>query len=511
MSISNNTEMIKENKVQVTHGCVTENGAASNATTNVKRLDLYTKMIRDLPKDRLFTMLAESWAEDLMDTIVLIFQCRDCRGGKGERRLFRWCLEWLSKNHTNVLTCLLPLIIEYGRWDDMCCLMGDDSPVCVRAIAFVVDQLNEDIKKESNGESISLCSKWCPRERSVMDKEFHVVKKLCTGLALDKKGYRKMLVKLRAASHVVEVKMCAKKWHHIDYSKVPSQCMTRSRKAFANNDTNRFDAWKAKLESGDPTVKVNSATVDPHQIVKRYYRCTNTVDTVLEKQWDGIVDRVASMGTMTNSIVLSDVSGSMHGDPMIVSIALGILISGMSPGPFKNKVITFQHRPQFFDLTQPTLCGKVSQLSRAPWGGSTNLQAAFDQILSLAQTHDITDDQMPKTLYIISDMQFDRADCGQGGGLSNLTNFDACRKKYMDAGYTMPAMVFWNVRGNTFDQVCSASSPNTALVSGFSPSILKSVLNGKDFTPYGILRECIDDSRYDPIRKVCAHMEDDEL
>jgi hypothetical protein len=104
---------------------------------------------------------------------------------------------------------------------------------------------------------------------------------------------------------------------------------------------------------------------------------------------------------------------------------------------------------------------------------------------------------MPKKLFIISDMQFNIADRN-----NNITNFQAIKSKYTLAGYAPPKIIFWNVCGSSSDYPVSVTDEGTALVSGFSSSILSSFINQKDFSPYTILRIALDSERLAPIRQV---------
>ena len=70
-------------------------------------------------------------------------------------------------------------------------------------------------------------------------------------------------------------------------------------------------------------------------------------------------------------------------------------------------------------------------------------------------------------------------------------------RKYNDAGYNLPKIVFWNLHAYSNVPVKFDES-GVALVSGFSPAILKSLLaNDLDqFTPEAIMNNTIQNSRY---------------
>ena len=115
---------------------------------------------------------------------------------------------------------------------------------------------------------------------------------------------------------------------------------------------------------------------------------------------------------------------------------------------------------------------------------------------------------MPKALLIMSDMQFNQCvkngvskdtwSIAIGGSSPNARAIEMIREQYRAADYEAPAVIFWNINshGNVpvaFDET------GTALVSGFSPAIMKSVLSA-DFeamTPEGIMRKAVMQEKYD--------------
>lgn len=475
-----------------------EKGAMSLATTTSCRVDLFFKTVRGVTKDNLVKLLDAAWKEDALDTLKLIFYTRDCRGGKGERQIFRDALDWLIQNHVQVFLANLELIAEYGRWDDLLWHMGGIPAVSEAIAKLFAKQLEQDRMKMLDGKPVTLCAKWAPTENRKKDKSLGCCKKICKELGCDYKTYRKnYLSPLREYVKVVERLMCGKRWSEIDYSKCPSKAMNKLKKAFDKNDKERFNEWKNKLASGDKSVKVNAAQLDPHELVKQYMKGNAQVDIVVEEQWKALVEKTKAMGPLGEALVLSDVSGSMSGTPMEVSIAMGILISSLTAAPFTKQILTFETNAHFEQVKGDTLCEQVRNVMRLPWGGTTNFQAAFNCILSMAQQANLTAAEMPKRLYVISDMQFDQACEGNWA-----TNLDIIKLKYNQAGYPVPEIVFWNVRANTNDFVAKHDTPNVAMIAGYSPSIMKSVLTGKTITPFDVMKQAIDCERYAKVKLV---------
>jgi hypothetical protein len=255
--------------------------------------------------------------------------------------------------------------------------------------------------------------------------------------------------------------------------------------------------------------------------------------SVYDAQWQKIIDGVletsakfvgsdAPQGVNFGKLLpMVDVSGSMSGTPMEVAIALGILVSMTCNPAFRNRFITFDFKPTWVDLTGcQSLFDKVKKTQSAPWGGSTNFEAAFEMILKAARDARLTPDQIPD-LIVFSDMQFNQA------GRFGETMHDVIKRRFAEAGveicgrpYPAPKIIYWNLRGDTHGFPVQANTPNTQMLSGFSPSLLKLLLDGepmvveevaedgtvtqRKITPEETLRKALDDERYNRIRAVLS-------
>jgi hypothetical protein len=175
---------------------------------------------------------------------------------------------------------------------------------------------------------------------------------------------------------------------------------------------------------------------------------------------------------------------------------MGLMISGTVEGDFHNLVITFHENPTFVKINDGSLKQRWGQLRSIPWGGSTNIQAVFDMILEKSEKANLSEEDSPDTLVIVSDMQFDQV----GGYGTGLTNFEAIDKKYAAVGRKRPNILFWNVNGASGDFPVSIDDNGTVMVAGASPSVLKSVFNSASFDTMSILRQTLDDERYKPVR-----------
>jgi hypothetical protein len=455
----------------------TANGMKARKSTAKATVDLFYKIGASRGKDitRDFTAaLVEN-----QDVALRIAQwARDVRGGAGERQLFRDILVHLEKRDPDLALVLLKKVPEVGRWDD---IFVFQNPVLKSAAYTMLG----DALRERNG----LAAKWTPRKGKIAAE-------IRAFFGMSPKQYRKSLV---ALTKVVETQMCANDWDNINFSHVPSVASRIYKKAF-NRHSPAFAEYVAKLVSGDKTVKVNASAIFPHDVLKGVigsYRAKldkTETDHVIA-QWDALPNYVGDASIMP----IVDVSGSMSCPAgkntgvtcMDVSISLGLYLADKNKGVFKDTFLTFSDKPELVTL-KGNIVEKVDQMSRSDWNMSTNLHAAMNKILSVAVKGNVPASDMPAMLLILSDMQFNQ--CAR----YDASAMEMIERKFEAAGYSVPQIVFWNL--NSSDNVpVKADKSGAALVSGFSPSIMTSLLAADldQFTPEGIMLKTVMNSRYD--------------
>ena len=110
-------------------------------------------------------------------------------------------------------------------------------------------------------------------------------------------------------------------------------------------------------------------------------------------------------------------------------------------------------------------------------------------------------DDLPKNILIISDMEFDAcARDDNGRRFENKKLFKVISQKYEEAGYKLPRLVFWNVNSRTKTIPLTENDCGVALVSGFSANIAKMVMTS-ELDPFKCLLEVLNSSRYAPVRE----------
>ncbi|EOY06228.1 hypothetical protein QUC31_016386 [Theobroma cacao] len=391
------------------------------------------------------------------------------------------------------------------------------------------EYLKSDIKNLNDEKllKLSLAAKWCPSIDSSYDKATLI----CEGIArrvfpresekeykgLEEGHYayrvrdrlrKQVLVPLHKALELPEVYMSANEWNLLPYNRVASVAMKNYKELFAKHDNERFQEYLVKVKTGK--AKIAAGALLPHEIIGSL----NDKDggEVAELQWSRMVGDLAKKGKLTNCIAVCDVSGSMEGIPMEVSVALGLLVSELSEEPWKGKVITFSANPELHLIQGDTLKDKTQFVRDMDWGANTDFQKVFDQILSVAVEGKLSEDQLIKRIFVFSDMEFDAA-TGNGSkyweqmdsdedsendenywGKNQMkmqarleewknnrkallqkeweTDYEVIQRKYSESGYSrVPEIVFWNLRNSSSTPVVAMQN-GVALVSGFSKNLL---------------------------------------
>lgn len=505
---------------------LTENGAVGYRTTGKNLLDLNFSVasMRNMPENEIVNRFMKAFYEDKIHAMKWLFYARDCREGIGERRLFRAVIKGLvSDGHDDIVNALVEFVPEYGRWDDLWLLL--DTSARDNVLAIINEQLDKDLKDMSAKAPISLLAKWLPSHNASSQMTKHYAEIIMKELGLTPRQYRKTLSSLRSYSNVVETYMSSNRWRQIDYNGVPSRANLIYKDAFLRHDEDRRREYLVKLQRGDTDVKINAGVLFPHDIVHKYtegsYRSLHSYDSTIEELWKALPDYVQGAG---NTICVADGSGSMTvniGDntrttALDVANALAIYFAERSSGQFRNKYITFSERPQLIDLSDgKNLKEKLDIALRHNEVANTNIEAVFNLVLETAARKNMTQEELPANILIISDMEFDACATTNAGGRGWLYNrakpdktlFETIADRYAEHGYKLPRLVFWNVNSRTDTIPVKENEAGVALVSGFSPAIVKMVLSNST-DPYECLLEQLDNERYqmveDAIKDIVA-------
>jgi hypothetical protein len=461
----------------------TAKGAKSNKSTLDPVLDYFASagaMRND--QDGALALFEKALIADPELAVKALFYMRDVRGGQGERELFRAGFELLSQKRPEDAIKLVKLIPEYGRWDDVAA--GNAEGVREAVAELIRTQLAQDQKDMAEGKSISLLAKWLPSENTSGKLATFKGRGFAKLLNMTPRQYRKTLSALRAHIKLLEQKMSTKQWNEVEYEKIPSQAFRKHTKAFTRHDEKRFSEFTKAVSKGEKTL--NAGTVYAYEVFDMVEKGElDAADAV----WKSLPDYTRGR----NALVVADVSGSMtwgenKPTPISVCVSLALYFADRNKGPFAGKFLTFSENSKLQTVRGDNLADKLRSIENADWGGTTNLQSSFDAILTAAKAANTPASEMPSTLYIISDMQFD------GCVRVDETNFQTAERKFREAGYELPHIVFWNVNATRNDQPATKFDNRVTLISGSSQSTFRYAVEGK--TPMESMLDILNSERY---------------
>lgn len=496
----------------------TENGAPAYRSSGSDCLNFFAVCgaLRNASPDEIVRTFLRAYAENPDLAMKTVFYARDIRGGLGERRLFRCILRYLAYTRPDSVLKNLPLIAEYGRFDDLLVLL--DSLCEEELIRYLRAQLDDDIAAMEAGETVSLLAKWLPSINTSSHKSRERAKKLCRLLGMREKDYRKTLAKLRAYLDVTETHLCRKDYT-FEYEQIPSGALFKYRQALLRNDGERYSVYLNAVREGK--AKMNTGTLYPYQVVRDVLKELE-YDMEFDPDFDLFSDdlperavrqdeNLRSLDTTwnalpdfcdgKNAIAVIDGSGSMYMDygsgimPATVALSLGLYFAEHSKGRFKNRFITFSNKPRLVRIKGDNIASKIQYCMSFNEIANTDLYAVFRLILKAAVKHNIPQEELPELIYIISDMEFDSATCTSE---DEATVHEKAKKLYEKYGYRLPQVVYWNVAARNEQFPVTMSEAGTALVSGSSPIVFRQMME-MDLTPFSMMEKILGSERYAPI------------
>lgn len=520
----------------------TENGAAVSKTSGNPLVDLNSKIpsLRDYASTHRNYDVLNTYTRSFRDALNyspkyfykwLLF-LRDIRGGCGERDAFRYVAKWLITydpgNFDKAIKSLgKESFAEYGRWDDVIKLMrfayeNNEKDIYRDLTSAFIAQLSIDIDNAKKNKPVSLLAKWLPKENTKdNDRELDYKFLMSKVFHNRKKSYRKVGSSLRKYLNVTEQKTSANEWKYIDYEAVPSKANLKYKNAFLKHDEERRRKYLSDVLNGN--AKINSKALFLYEIVSKYLNYdwwssgVKPLDESLEVMWKGIKPGK----TFENTIVVRDGSGSMSSPlpkskatVLDVATSLAIFCAENNSTPeYKDKFITFSSKPEIVDLSAcKTLRDKISETFEHRDCSNTDIEKVFDLILNIAVKNKLTNEQLPKNILIISDMQFDVAHenrFAHNNSYRFLSNdyrgkraeaetrlFDTIADKYKKAGYDLPKLIFWNCgMYNDATMPVTVNKNGVILMSGFSQNLVDMAM-GDEKDPWEALKNKLDSDRY---------------
>ena len=473
----------------------TENGGTAYRSTNSFCLDMFFKAgaMRNSTAEEIADVVTRAYAEDPDKTMKIVFFARDARGGLGERRFFRCAVSALVQTAPKAVEKNIPMFAEYGRYDDLCVLLG--TPLENAAAKEIRTQLDKDITAMKRNGQVSLLAKWLPSVNASSKDTRNKGRRMAALLGMTEPAYRRTLSALRAYTDILENRL-RERDYTFDYEVQPSCAMFKYRNAFIRNDNERYVNYLNSVHSGE--AKLNADRLFPYDIVRAALsgNISAAERMSLDAAWKSLPALTASR--RENAIAVIDGSGSMTCGcgirPIDAALSLGIYFAEHNTGAFANHFITFSESPRIVEIKGEDIAEKVRYCYTFNEVANTNLEAVFLLILKTAKKYNVSKEEMPSKIYIISDMQFDY--CIVGGNDESM--FREMRKLFRANGYNLPDIVFWNVNSRCDAMPVTRSETGAALVSGYTPTIFDMVIGG-EISPEAVMDKILASKRYAPI------------
>jgi len=382
---------------------------------------------------------------------------------------------------------------------------------------------------------------------------------------------RRRVAYLNKKLDTFETHACSHAWSAVKPETIPSRCMMKNTKAILNEqlhfppkqneeetgnrypeDEDRIQARKNLIAMLSDPSKIKTSGIEPHEIMKSYKACTSSAQKlVVKSQWNKKVDEViAQMQEMRakliadgrqipehigNLIPMMDVSGSMSGLPMDVSIGMGIFLTYLMEKQGQHPIaISFTDVPEVFNFNGMTLDERYSMVT-SNVGYNTNFETALDLVLECIKKTDEHYD-----LIVFTDGQFDTMNKEESSKGDISPDWTTCHERFLKKVAALnlaraPRIIYWNLRADTQGVQTVASHPGVQLLQGYSTALLRYVLLGEDCgdeeivvigetdkeparkvkvsktTPYDTYRKALDNDRWDPIRAMLANSNEKHL
>lgn len=477
---------------------ITENGALTHKSTLNKVYDMFAfgGAMRNRTLEDCILLFKEAYEENPSLAVKCLFYLRDVLKGQGERRFFRICINWLAKAKSEHMERLIKYVPEFGRWDDLYSLVG--TPLESKMFKFMKNQLILDC----NSKTPSLLGKWLKSENASSKETKRLAARTRIAFNVTPRTYRLILSGLREKIKVVEMLMSENRWDEIEFDKIPSKAGLKYRNAFARRDI----MGKYEKFIKDSNTKVNAKALFPYEVVgqvvetSRFYARVKSLSTLeretINKYWDSLTNYFNNCSL--DALAVVDTSGSMYGLPLNIACSIGLYLAEKNKGAFHNHYISFSRNAKLIETSGVDFCDKVAKIYQANLCENTNINSVFDLILNLLIWGEVSQEDLPKNIIIISDMEFDGHNIDSRGRYISPTDtlFESIEREWLAHGFKMPHLIFWNCDARQ-NNIPMKESKYVSYVSGASPSTFEFIMTGK--TGYDLCLEKLNSERYKDI------------
>jgi len=467
--------------------------------------NLYYKLNRASYKNNDFiTVLDSALKNDIKITIKILFNNRDCRMGKGNKRNFIKAFAYIGVYYPEYLINNLINIPIYGCYKDIFEIINemfsnyyfeDFKDTYLKIIDIISKQLVHDYNNmiKQDYDKISMLAKWIPSEGKHLNKKMNIYESICISVFkvckintyYFMKLRKKYITPLRDQLNILEKNMCNKTPELIN--NIPYNAQIKFKKYF-NRENIKLGVENIKTNNYLNKIYyediINNLSLS--EAVSYYMRDDSVKDELIEQQWKLLLnDKIIKKSSLSNSLVYNLTKNNE------IAVILSILISSITKEPFKNTII---NNNNFLYLENiKTLYDKVNYIKKNK-SKKIEIVKVYENIFDYISNFidNVNDDNcIAKRIYILTDHNIQE--------LLDENQIEKINILYSKINYR-PEIIFWNTCKNT--QILlpiEFMDLKIIYINGYNKDILKYLLNNMQIKPEDIITEIISNDRYNKI------------
>ena len=497
---------------------VTENGATALATTGSILVDQFGKAgnFRGRPIDAVFYDMDKLWEENPQSALRFPFYLRlitrktridkgvkteKVQKGQGARDEAFKRLLWLARFHKDEFARNIAILPIVGSWKDMWSLLYYDITEGTHAIDenLIFSLLKLGLENELH---VDLVKKFMPRLKSSSQCNTEwtlnmnmLAKRFAKYLRVPYTKYNKL--KASGTAHDFQKLICNGKYEELDWNKIPGRALSLLASGNFLKRHNLVNSYQDWIDKQDVAPFVGY----PCELYKRFRNMSSrsyTLSKTIDKQFDGLVKKAEADGKVTENVLVGlDTSGSMMTQIkglsnyycLDMAVSLALFFAKLNKGAFHNKVMMFDNVSTPFDLPSESFTTNAKALPHVGCGG-TNFQSIIDELVKIrVQNPQIPLEDYPKTILVVSDMQFNPISRNWGWTsipiTEKATNAEYSRNKLKEVfpSEFVDSMkfVWWDCAGrgtNTYEG--ESDNGQDFFFSGFDGSILTFLIGAEE-------------------------------
>lgn len=411
--------------------------------------------LRNAPEEEIINSFRLILFMDEEESIKFLFFIRSIKNGLGERRIFRVLINYLAKEHTDIMEDKIRIIPKYGRWDDLYALF--DTPLEEKGISLIKSQIQRDLSSKHP----STLGKWLKSENTSSKDSRALGYKTRVLLNYSSKEYRKLLSTLRRKLNIIENNLSSKKYSKINYENISRVSINKYKKAFYENDIVNYNVYLKNRVYAEPIL--------PNKII--YYLKTYTDKDILNRRIENILFHIIikDVDILDDSLIINGLVEEESTDILSLLIFTIVLYKKINLNVFKNYYISFKKNPKFNKLSDSNVIDIVNNIYNNYTNFNVDLSSALDLILFTLLKKNLSIDLCPKSVLYI---------------YNNTEDIEFCiseelKEKWLKSGFDIPKIKLWNLK--KLDENFSIKYKDDLIkISGYNKNIWTYLLESKE-------------------------------